>query len=344
MNDINLLVRQNIRTLEPYASARMESTLKSGLFLDANENPYGDHNRYPDPLQQELRHRLASLKGVSPSRVFTGNGSDELIDLVFRIFCEPGKDEALTFYPTYGMYAVAARINSVTLHEVPLSETFDLDLEALEPELSNPKLKLLLLCSPNNPTGNRIPAEQIHWLLERFKGIVLLDEAYIDFCPEYSLLPALQRFPNLIISQTLSKAWGMAGLRLGLGFASERIIQWLDKVKPPYNISSLNQHAALQGLQRVNQMQQQVSLIRQERERLTVALRRIRAVEKVFPSEANFLLVRVLDAPRIYDELIKQKIVIRSRHGVLPGCLRITIGSPAENDQLLTALTEISNA
>lgn len=344
MSNLNELIRENIRSLDPYSSARMESSLAMGLFLDANENPYGEYNRYPDPLQQTLRRRLAELKDIAASQVFIGNGSDELIDLVFRIFCEPDQDEALTFSPTYGMYAVAARINAVTLHEIPLTDSFELDLEALKPRLENPNLKLILLCSPNNPSGNRIPADQIRWLLEHFKGILLLDEAYIDFCPEFSMLSELSTHPRLIISQTLSKAWGMAGLRLGLGFASEALIQWLDKVKPPYNVSSLNQEAALASLMQPERMQKQVAEIRQERVQLALALSRLSAVRKVYPSDANFLLIKVDDAPYMYAELIKRGIVIRSRHAVLPGCLRITIGSPVENQQLLTALTEICHA
>lgn len=336
MKTFEALIRPNIQKLKPYSSARDEYKGSDGIFLDANENPFGDLNRYPDPYQKKLKSKLAELKSVSTDSIFVGNGSDELIDLAFRIFCEPGKDKALTFVPTYGMYEVSAAINNVELIKVPLNSEFQIDFESAKSFLSDPSIKLIFICSPNNPTGNSIYG--IEEILKSFDGIVIVDEAYIDFSEKESWLKGLNEFPNLIISQTFSKALGLAAARVGLAYANPELITWFNKVKPPYNVSELNQKAALNALEKKDETFKKINLIKTGKIELEKNLRSIQIVKKVYPSDGNFLLVEVSDANKVYDCLTEQKIVVRNRNSVIKNCLRITIGSVEENIKLLNAL------
>ena len=336
--DIRELYRPNIRSLAPYSTARDEYRGELGIFLDANENPYDNGcNRYPDPRQRELKRRLSEIKGVAPEKIFVGNGSDETIDLAFRIFCEPRLHNAVSIAPTYGMYKVAAAINDVPMREVPLEPDFSLDERKLL-AATDGDTRLLLLCSPNNPTGNCFPRAQIERIVRTVPGIVVLDEAYIDFADTPGLLGELDRFPNLIILQTLSKAWGMAGLRLGLAFAQEEIVETLSRVKYPYNINVITQRAVLERLE--TSIDGQVAEIVSERERVAEALRTLPAVRKIYPSQANFLLARFDDPRGVYERLIGEGIIVRDRSRVAgcEGCLRITIGPPAQNDRLIETL------
>ncbi len=341
-NNIAQLVRHNIRSLVPYSGAREECAMNEGVFLDANENPFGNHNRYPDPYQLELKKRLAFLKDTPPNRIFLGNGSDEIIDLAYRIFCEPGKDKALTFIPTYGMYEVLAAINNVELVKAELNEHFQIDTSGLQQYFADPKLKLIFICSPNNPTGNLLSKADIECILANFGGIVILDEAYIDFSPKASLLPILDTYPRLIISQTLSKAWGLAGVRMGIAYMSEEILSYYNKVKAPYNISEPNQQAALTHLADIDNYRENLNAILKEKDKLAYRLKSLRSIRKVYPSDANFFLVEVSDANGLYQKLIEKKIIVRNRHSVVNNCLRITVGTPAENERLITALKKIS--
>lgn len=336
MKTLQELIRPTIQQLKPYSSARDEYKGVDGIFLDANENPFGDLNRYPDPYQKELKSKLAELKSVSANSIFVGNGSDEVIDLAFRIFCEPGKDKALTFSPTYGMYEVSAAINDVELIHVPLNSKFQIDLNLAKPFLSDDSIKLIFICSPNNPTGNTI--EEIESILKSFNGIVIIDEAYIDFSERDSWLKRLSEFPNLIISQTFSKAWGLASARIGVAYANPETINWFNKIKPPYNVSELNQIAAMKVLEQKDEVFKKINLIKSEKNGMRKILVTISCVKKIFPSDANFLLVEVSDAEKIYIYLTEQKIVVRNRNSVVKNCLRITVGSPEENGKLIDAL------
>ena len=342
-NNIQQLVRKNILNLAPYSSARDEYEGTEGVFLDANENPFGIYNRYPDPQQNALKQRLSEIKKVDVRQIFLGNGSDEVIDLAFRIFCEPNKDKALTFTPTYGMYEVSANINSVEFIKIPLNTDFQIDRNTVAPYFSDENLKLIFICSPNNPSGNLIQSDDIEFILENFNGIVIIDEAYIDFCPEASFAEKLKRFPNLIISQTLSKAWGLAGLRLGIALMSEELLALYNKVKAPYNISSINQQVGLEILNQTREFKEKVQIILIEKAKLIQELQMIKIVKKIFPSDANFLLLEVENANEIYAQLIEQKIIIRNRNTVVPNCVRITIGTSEENKKLVNTLKTISN-
>lgn len=341
-SNISKLVRSNIRSLTPYSSAREEYATKEGVFLDANENPFGIYNRYPDPYQLELKHRLALLKDINPNRIFLGNGSDEIIDLAYRIFCEPGRDKALTFTPTYGMYEVLSAINNIELVKLPLNERFQIDRFGLQTFLSDASLKLIFICSPNNPTGNLLSKTEIEYILESFDGIVLIDEAYIDFSPHASLLSELDAYPRLIISQTLSKAWGLAGVRMGIAYMNEEILSYYNKVKAPYNISAPSQQAALAHLIDTDNYQACLNSILKEKEKLAFALQSVPSIRKVYPSDANFFLVEVNDANSMYQKLVENQIVVRNRHSVVNNCLRITVGTSKENERLITVLKEIS--
>lgn len=336
MRPLAELVRPNIRTLAPYSTARDEyGGQRIDVWLDANESPYDNGvNRYPDPRQQRLREVLAARKGVATDRIFIGSGSDEAIDLAYRIFCRPGIDNAVSIAPTYGMYRVAAAVNDVELREVPLGDDFSLPVERLL-AAADERSKLLWLCSPNNPTGNAFPDREIEELLRRFDGVVVLDEAYIDFAEGQGFLPRIDEFPNLIVLQTLSKAWGMAGLRLGLAFASERIAALFGQVKYPYNINTLTQQTAAECLRR--DIAAQIAQIREERGRLAAALAGCGCIERVYPSQANFLLVKTADPDRLYGELIAAGVIVRNRTRLTgcEGCLRITVGTPAENGRML---------
>ena len=336
MKPLSQLVRPNIQALQPYSTARDEfSGGEITTWLDANENPYDNGvNRYPDPHQKLLKQKIAALKGVREEQVFIGNGSDEAIDLCYRIFCRPGVDNAVSIAPTYGMYRVAAAVNDVELREVPLGDDFSLPVERLL-AAADERSKLLWLCSPNNPTGNAFPAQEIESLLRRFDGIVVLDEAYIDFADGGGFLPRLGEFPNLIVLQTLSKAWGMAGLRLGLAFASEEIAGLFGRVKYPYNINTLTQRAVAESLRR--DISAEVAAIRAERSRLASALAACSCIGQVYPSEANFLLVKTAAPDPLYRELVAAGVIVRNRSRIAgcEGCLRITVGRPEENDRML---------
>ena len=339
MRPLDELVRPNIRTLQPYSTARDEyAGGEISTWLDANESPYDNGvNRYPDPHQRELKRRIAALKGVREGQIFLGNGSDEAIDLAYRIFCTPGRDNAVSIAPTYGMYRVAADTNDVEMREVALGDDFALPTDTLL-AAADERTKLLWICSPNNPTGNAFPTREIERLLRAFPGMVLLDEAYIDFASEPGFLSRLDEFPNLIILQTLSKAWGMAGLRLGLAFAAEPVAELFARVKYPYNINGPTQREVLKRLSRP--ITAQVEELRRERLRTARALADCRAVERVYPSEANFLLVRTAAPDRLYEALIRAGVIVRNRSRVAgcAGCLRITVGRPEENDLLIRTI------
>lgn len=336
--DIYALARPNIRNLAPYSTARDECQVKIGAFLDANENPFTNgYNRYPDPRQAELKSLISRIKGIPVKNMFIGNGSDEAIDLCFRVFCEPGVDNAVSIAPTYGMYKVAADINNVQMRQVPLGEDFSLPVEDLL-AASDGHTKLMFVCSPNNPTGNAFPVEQILRLAEAFEGILVVDEAYIDFSSQPSLTGYLAEFPNLIVLQTLSKAYGMAALRLGLAFADQRAMAMFANVKYPYNISLASMEKAMSLLRR--DVSQEVALLNSERVRLAEALADLPRVRKVWPSDANFLLVEVNDARGLYDELLDAQVIVRDRSKVLgcEDCLRISVGTPQENDKVIAVI------
>ena len=336
MQNIKELVRKNIASMQPYSSARDEFTGSEGIFLDANENPFGIYNRYPDPKQQLVKKELAKLKKVSEENIFLGNGSDEIIDLLFRIFCEPGKDTAITFSPTYGMYKVAAAINDVALLDIALDEGFQIDFDATEKIIAEHSPKLVFICSPNNPTGNTLV--NIERLITGFNGIVVIDEAYIDFSPHESYVQSALTLPNVVVMQTLSKAWGLAGARIGMAFANTEMIALLNKVKPPYNISLLNQKAAVEALQAVATFQTNKDIILAEKQRMVSALTALTAVVKIFPSDANFILVAFSNADMVYEYLIEKGIITRNRNTVVKNAIRITVGSSAENDAAFDAL------
>ncbi len=337
--DINKLVRKNILSLKPYSSARDEFSGKDGVFLDANENPFGELNRYPDPHQKELKKKLSGIKTIPVDNIFVGNGSDEVIDLTFRIFCNPAKDKALIFTPTYGMYEVSAEINEVELIKVPLKASFQIDFDALENYLDDENLKLIFICSPNNPTGNNL--ENIEKVLQKFKGIVIVDEAYIDFSNSGSFLAKIDQYPNLIVMQTFSKAWGLAAARVGMAYSNDLIISLFNKIKPPYNVSEPNQKAALKALGDITGFEKRKAIILEQRTWLENQLSGLAVVIKIYPSDANFLLVEMTDANKIYDDLVNQKVITRNRHSVVQNCIRITVGSPEENGLLVKALEKV---
>ncbi|MFA5972516.1 MAG: histidinol-phosphate transaminase [Lentimicrobiaceae bacterium] len=338
-NEINNLVRKNILSLKPYSSARDEFSGSDGVFLDANENPFGELNRYPDPHQKTLKTKLSEIKSVPVSTIFVGNGSDEVIDLTFRIFCNPAKDKALIFTPTYGMYEVSAEINDVDLIKVPLTNSFQIDFDALENYLDDETLKLIFICSPNNPTANSLV--NIETILKKFNGIVIVDEAYIDFSKADSLLTKIGQYPNLIVMQTFSKAWGLAAARVGMAYSNDLIISLFNKVKPPYNVSGPNQKAALKALENIAEFEKRKAIILEQRTWLENQLSGLAVVIKIYPSDANFLLVQMTDANRIYNELVNQKVITRNRHSVVKNCIRITVGSPEENQILIEALINV---
>ncbi len=337
MKNLNKIVRENILALAPYSSARDEFTGTEGVFLDANENPYGNLNRYPDPYQRELKSHIAGLKSVSEENIFIGNGSDEAIDLAYRIFCEPKQDKAVAFTPSYGMYEVSANINDVELIKIALTDEFQIDTSTLSLFLEPTEYKLLFICSPNNPSGNVIDKKVITTILEEFNGIVVVDEAYADFST-FSCLELLPSFPNLVVLQTFSKARGLAAARVGMAFASAEIIELFNKVKPPYNVSLLNQQAAINALKDELSYTRNLNAILKERDLLNEALSKIEFVRKVYPSDANFLLVEMDFSQRVYEYLLAKKIIIRSRTQIIKNCLRLTVGTAAENQLLIQAL------
>jgi histidinol-phosphate aminotransferase len=342
--DLNQLVRPHIQQLVPYSSARDEFQGEASVFLDANENSIGSplikwYNRYPDPHQDALRNKLSSIKGVPAENIFIGNGSDECIDLLYRAFCEPGRDNVIINPPTYGMYEVSANIQGVEIRRANLLENFQLDLEKIE-SLIDANTKIIWICSPNNPTGNSIYFQDIEAILNNFDGIVVADEAYINFARQKSLITLLNEYPNLVVMQTLSKAWGLAGLRLGMTFASKEIIQIYFKIKPPYNISEPVQELALKALENVDMVNAMIKELVTQREWLENELANVPAVIHIYPSDANFLLVKVKDATSMYQHLINNKIVVRDRSKVVlcENALRITVGTEKENQLLIQAM------
>lgn len=336
--DINKLIRPNIKNLKPYQSAREELKDAKSILLDANENPFPiGYNRYPDPFQRGLKNEISKRKGISVENVFLGNGSDEIIDLLIRTFCEPGKDSVLINIPTYGMYEVCASINNVKVIKVKLDESFQLDLKALYTRLQN--TKIIFVCSPNNPTGNLIKKELIIDLLNSFNGLVVLDEAYIDFAPEVSFVNEIVSYPNLVVLQTFSKGRANAGIRLGMAFTNAEIVKILNKIKYPYNISQLSQKAALDALQTQN-LKSNIDSILEQREWLENNFNSLKSVTKVWPSDANFLLVQFKNHKKVFNYLKEAKIIVRERSGEYncDGCLRISVGTPIENKQLIESL------
>jgi histidinol-phosphate aminotransferase len=334
------IIRPDLLGMKPYSSARDEFEGEASVFLDANENPFNNGvNRYPDPLQRSLKDRIAELKSVRPEQIFLGNGSDECIDLLFRLFCRPGIDKAASISPSYGMYAVSARINQVELVNVLLNDDFSLDPERILKAAKG--CKLLFLCSPNNPTGQSFPREQLLYLVQKFDGIVVVDEAYIDFSTEASLLEGLDNYPNLAVSQTFSKAYGMAAVRLGMLFASEELINWINKIKPPYNINQLTQQFVLEKLKDPSRVKNEIEVIISEREKLIGQLKGSAQILHVYPSDSNFILVKVTDADKLYNYLIKNGVVVRNRSSqpLCENTLRLTIGTPEENAKLLELIT-----
>jgi histidinol-phosphate aminotransferase len=339
--NIDSLVRPNIARMKPYSSARDEFKGEAEVFLDANENPYpSPFNRYPDPLQWKIKQKLAPMKDVDPEQIFIGNGSDEPIDLLIRAFCEPNRDSILIAEPTYGMYAVCADVNAVNIQSVLLTEAYDLDTEVLLKAVDE-TTRIIFLCSPNNPSAALLSRDRIEKILSHFNGLVVVDEAYIDFAKTPSFIASLKDYPNLVVLQTFSKAWGLAALRCGMAYASVEIIRILNKIKYPYNINIQTQELVLSALDHVSQKNNWVREILQQREQLMAELERIPVVKTVYPSDANFILVSVTDAHGIYEYLTGQKIIVRDRSKVkrCGNCLRITVGTPLENKILVDTLS-----
>jgi histidinol-phosphate aminotransferase len=349
MFDINVLLRDNIKKLIPYASARDEFSGTAHIFLDANENSLGStvtpaYNRYPDPHQVKIKERLTEIKGLPAKNIFLGNGSDECIDLLYRAFCNPGKDNVVIHPPTYGMYEVSAHIHDIEVRRASLTENFELNLAEYEKQIDE-HTKIIWICSPNNPTGNSFSRQDIEMILNNFDGLVVIDEAYINFSRQQSFVRELTEYPNLVILQTLSKAWGLAGLRLGMAFASEAIIGVLNRIKPPYNIGQATQEIVLKALQGTGLVNEMIRNIVEMRNELAGKISRLSSVLHVYPSEANFLLVKIEDARNTYEELITLGIVVRDRSSA-PGCsdcLRITVGTKEQNDKLLDTLGKIGS-
>lgn len=345
--NIQSILRENIKNLTPYSSARHEYTGSASVFLDANENPYGsplnqDYNRYPDPFQEKLKTALGKIKGVPNNNTFIGNGSDEAIDILIRAFCRPGIDNILVLPPTYGMYEVSANINDIEVKKVNLTPQYQLDLDSIA-ETIDENTKIVFICSPNNPTGNSLYREDIEILLNNFNGIVVVDEAYINYSRQKSFIQELTEYGNLVVLQTLSKAWGLAGLRIGIAFASEEIIEVLNKIKPPYNVNQSSQELALKALDNIDQINHWIREIIKERSLLIKNLLKFRFVEHIYPSDANFILVKTNNPLKIYQHLNQAGVIIRDRSKVVlcEGCLRITVGTPKENKSLLEALQEL---
>ena len=341
MKELNELTRHNIRALKPYSSARDEyNGAEASVFLDANENPYNTpNNRYPDPMQRELKNMIAPVKKVKPENIFLGNGSDEAIDLVYRAFCRPGVDNVVAIDPTYGMYQVCAEVNDVEYRKVLLDENYQFSADKLL-AATDDDTKLIFLCSPNNPTGNALDREEIEKTLSAFQGLVIIDEAYSDFSDVPSFLPALEKYPNLIVFQTFSKAWGCAAIRLGMAFASPEIISIFSKIKYPYNVNLLTQKEAIAMMHRHYEVDRWVKSLLEERARLINEFIQLPCCEKIYPTDANFFLAKVTDAKKIYAYLVSKGIIVRNRTNVslCRDCLRITIGTRPENDTLLEAL------
>jgi histidinol-phosphate aminotransferase len=345
--NLDNLVRDNIKKMTAYSSARHEFTGNASVFLDANENSFGsplpdNFNRYPDPLQIEVKGKLSKIKGVPAQNIFFGNGSDEAIDLLYRIFCEPGRDNVIIFPPTYGMYEVCAEMNNIKVKKVNLTRDYQLDIEAIEQAI-DPFTKLIFICSPNNPTGNSIDRNDIEIILNNFDGIVVIDEAYINYAKQKTFIPELREYPNLVVMQTLSKAWGLAGLRLGMAFASQPIIELMNKVKYPYNINSATQLLAIEALDNIDWVNEHIATTVVERENLKSELLNLSFTEEVYPSDANFLLVKMKDARKKYEQLCDKGIIVRDRSKIVlcEDCLRITVGTESENKKLIESLNNL---
>jgi histidinol-phosphate aminotransferase len=356
--NLDNLVRENIKKMTPYSSARHEFSGEASIFLDANENSFGSPlpplqmergvggvrlNRYPDPLQMEIKIKLSKIKGVPPQNIFLGNGSDEAIDLLYRIFCEPGRDNALIFPPTYGMYEVCAEMNNVKLKKVNLTKDYQLDMDAIENAI-DPFTKLIFICSPNNPTGNSINRSDVEIILNNFSGIVVIDEAYINYAKQKSFIAELTEYPNIVVMQTLSKAWGLAGLRLGMAYASQPIIDLMNKVKYPYNINTATQLLVADALDNISWVNDHINVTVKERERLKKDLLNLSYTEYIYPSDANFLLVKMKSATNIYKHLVDKGIIVRDRSKVVlcNDCLRITVGTIEENQLLINELSKLN--
>lgn len=344
--DLDKILRDNIRNLTPYSSARDEFKGEASILLDANENAYGSpldvaYNRYPDPLQHELKTKLSHIKGVPAQNIFLGNGSDEAIDLLFRAFCRPGIDNVILVPPTYGMYEVSANINDIALKKVNLTPDFQLDMEGVA-EAVDEQTKIIFLCSPNNPTGNSLERSDVETILANFDGLVVIDEAYINYSRQKTFIQELTEYANLVVLQTLSKAWGLAGIRLGMAFASAEIIEVFNKIKPPYNINQATQQLALEALDHVDRVNEWIKETVSQRELLSNQLRTFAFVLYVYPSDANFILVKTTEPRLIYSYLVDSSIIIRDRSKVelCEGCLRITVGTPQENERLVAALKQ----
>ena len=343
--EIKDLQRENIKNLKPYSTARDEFKGQATVFLDANENSFGsplpaNYNRYPDPLQLDVKDVISKIKGVPIENTFLGNGSDEAIDLLFRAFCNPGKDNVIILPPTYGMYEVSANINDVEVRKVDLLPNFQLDLEKIA-ETIDVNTKIIFICSPNNPTGNSITRTDIETILANFKGLVVVDEAYINYAKQKTFIQELTEYANLVVLQTFSKAWGLAALRLGMAFSSRQVIDILNKVKPPYNINQATQDLALEALKNIQKVNEWIKITVAERERLSSELAKLSLVIEVYPSDANFILVKVTDAQKTYNDLVDKGIIVRDRSKVslCEGCLRITVGTVEENNELISVLT-----
>ncbi|MEM6524303.1 MAG: histidinol-phosphate transaminase [Bacteroidota bacterium] len=344
MKDLDKLVRNNIRVMRPYSSARDEYEGDGEIFLDANENPFDTGlNRYPDPYQRKLKAKIAELKSVRTEQLFLGNGSDEAIDLILRIFCEPGKDEIITLDPTYGMYQVSAAIQDISVRKAPLSRRFELSANSVLRQVDS-TTKVIFLCTPNNPSGNDLDHDEIRKIITAFSGIVVIDEAYTDFSNAPSFTLSLDQYSNVIVLQTFSKAWGMAALRLGMAFTSPQIIRYLNKVKAPYNLNLLAQREAMVRLNEVNEVRQMAEELKKARVQLVEQIATLPIVKEIFPSSANFLLVRFTDSKTVFNYLIKKEIIVRDRSKALycENCLRITVGTSEENDKLLKALNSLN--
>lgn len=340
--DLNKLVRPNILAMQPYSSARDESGGIEGIFLDANENPFGENNRYPDPYQKTLKQKISQFKNITPEKIFIGNGSDEIIDHIYRVFCNPGKNKAMFFSPTFGMYQVAAELNEVEVIDIPLTQDFQINIPEAKKYFDDENLKVLVICTPNNPTGNCINTEDIDFILENFNGIVAIDEAYIEFTNQKSYLDKIDQYPNMIIFQTMSKAWGIAGVRIGMAYANPEIIQLLNKVKHPYNISVLNQQAALQALDKKDEFEKRKELILSEKDTLRNELEQLPLVTKIYPSDTNFLLVEFSNAEIVFNKLLDNAVIVRNQSSKIKNSLRITIGTPKENQKLIHILKQLS--
>ena len=345
--NINNLIRENIKSLQPYSSARDEykdATSTEMVFLDANENPFQNGvNRYPDPQQNSVKELLSEIKGVSTKNILLGNGSDEVLDLIFRAFCEPNQDNIITLPPTYGMYSVLANINAIENKKVILTEDFQPKVNQIL-EAADNNSKILFLCSPNNPSGNSFSVEKVEELLTKFNGLVVVDEAYIDFSEQKSWLEKLTDYPNLIITQTLSKAYGLAGIRLGICYASEAIISVLNNIKPPYNVNELTQQRAIERLSKMDEVQSEVAEIINQRQLLMESLKSVSFIDEIYPTDCNFVLVKVDDATKRYNQLIEKGIVIRNRTNqpLCENCLRFTVGTESENKKLISALEQLA--